>query len=98
MKDTIHRSSGDIFLDLGFSAAEAEPLLMRAELMEAPHRLIEGRGWAQTEAAECLGIGQSQVSDLVRGKWKKFSVDTLVSLALRAGLRPCLPRSNHGTF
>jgi hypothetical protein len=32
-----------------------------------------------------LGIGQSRVSDLVRGKWEKFSLDMLVTLATRAG-------------
>jgi predicted XRE-type DNA-binding protein len=32
-----------------------------------------------------LRIGQSRVSDLVRGKWEKFSLDMLVTLATRAG-------------
>lgn len=46
---------------------------------------IAERGWTQTEAAAELGIGQSRVSDLVRGKWDKFSLDMLVTLATRAG-------------
>jgi predicted XRE-type DNA-binding protein len=32
-----------------------------------------------------LGIGQSRVSDLMRGKWDKFSLDMLITLATRAG-------------
>ncbi|MGZ5031030.1 MAG: XRE family transcriptional regulator [Methylobacter sp.] len=32
-------------------------------------------------------MGQSRVSDLVRGKWDKFSLDMLVTLATRAGRR-----------
>jgi predicted XRE-type DNA-binding protein len=49
--------------------------------------LIEERGWTQSQAAEQLGIGQSRVSDLVRGKWEKFSLDMLITLAARAGKR-----------
>jgi len=30
------------------------------------------------------------VSDLVRGKWDKFSLDMLITLAARAGQRPSL--------
>jgi predicted XRE-type DNA-binding protein len=88
MKEPIHKSSGNVFLDLGFSAEEAELLRMRADLMDALRRLIEDQQWTQTEAAERLGIAQSRISDLVRGKWQKFSVDMLMSLAIRAGLRP----------
>ncbi len=90
MKEPIHKSSGNVFLDLGFSAEEAELLRMRADLMDALRRLIEDQQWTQTEAAERLGIAQSRISDLVRGKWQKFSVDMLMSLAIRAGLRPSI--------
>ena len=47
--------------------------------------LIEERGWTQSQAAGQLGIGQSRASDLVRGKWEKFSLDMLITLAARAG-------------
>lgn len=32
-----------------------------------------------------FGIAQSRVSDLLRGKWDKFSLDMLITLAARAG-------------
>jgi predicted XRE-type DNA-binding protein len=35
-----------------------------------------------------MGIAQSRVSGLVRGKWKKFSLDMPGTLAARAGERP----------
>ena len=35
-------------------------------------------GWTQQEVAEKLSIGQSCVSDLMRGKWDKFSLDMLI--------------------
>ena len=48
---------------------------------------IASRGWTQAQAALALGVSQSRVSDLVRGKWDKFSLDMLVTLAVRCGLR-----------
>ena len=39
----------------------------------------------QAQAAQRFGIAQSRVSDLVRGKWDKFSLDMLITLAARAG-------------
>ena len=44
----------------------------------------------QTEAAKVLGITQARVSDLKRGKIDRFSMDLLVRLAARAGLKPKL--------
>jgi predicted XRE-type DNA-binding protein len=37
------------------------------------------------QTSEYLHIGQSCVSDLMRGKREKFSLDMLVTLAMRAG-------------
>jgi predicted XRE-type DNA-binding protein len=53
--------------------------------MVALRKLIAANGWTQTQAAERFGVTQSRVSDLVRGKHDKFSLDMLVTLAARAG-------------
>jgi len=86
-KEPIIESSGNVFTDLGFSPEEATLLAMRAELMAKLNETISERGWTQAQAAEQLGIGQSRVSDLVRGKRDKFSLDMLITLATRAGRR-----------
>jgi len=86
-KEKVVESSGDVFADLGFSAEEAAILRMRAELMAGLRSTIEAQGWTQGEAAQKLGVAQSRVSDLVRGKWEKFSLDMLVTLATRAGIK-----------
>jgi len=85
MKSRIIRSSGNVFADLGFSPEEGAVLTLRAELMVMLRKLIATRGWTQAQAAEELGVTQSRVSDLVRGKHEKFSLDMLVTLATRAG-------------
>lgn len=86
MKEKITCSSGNIFTDLGFPPEEAAILAMRADLMAQLRLVIEKRNWTQVEAARVLGISQSRVSDLMSGKWDKFSLDMLVTLATRAGL------------
>jgi predicted XRE-type DNA-binding protein len=86
MKEKITRSSGNVFTDLGFPPEEAAILAMRADLMAHLRLVAEKRNWTQVEAAKVLGISQSRVSDLMRGKWDKFSLDMLVTLATRAGL------------
>ncbi|WP_019937269.1 helix-turn-helix domain-containing protein [Bordetella sp. FB-8] len=90
MNETIIESSGNVFTDLGFSSEEATLLKLRADLMASLRETIEARGWTQAQAATVLGIGQPRVSDLVRGKWDKFSLDMLMALAVRAGMHPRL--------
>ena len=74
-----------VFLDLGFDPAEAVVLEMRANLMSDLRLYIEKQGLTQIEAAKRLGIAQSRVSDLVRGKWDKFSLEMLITLEARLG-------------
>ncbi|MER0204205.1 MAG: XRE family transcriptional regulator [Nitrosomonas sp.] len=84
-REPVIDSSGNVFADLGFSAEESTLLAMRAELMTRLRDTIKQRGWTQQEAAEKLGIGQSRVSDLMRGKWERFSLDMLITLTTRTG-------------
>jgi predicted XRE-type DNA-binding protein len=44
----------------------------------------------QTIAAKRLGITQPRLNDLLRGRVDKFSLDALVELAARAGLKVSL--------
>jgi predicted XRE-type DNA-binding protein len=85
MEDPIFESSGNVFIDLGFEPGEAAILQMRATLMNDLREMIAASGMTQTQIAEQLGIAQSCVSDLVRGKWEKFSLEMLITLEARAG-------------
>ena len=87
------KSSGNIFQDLGFEPAEAAVLQMRANLMSDLRLYIEKNQLTQTVAAKRLGIAQSRVSDLVRGKWEKFSLEMLIALATKAGMHISLKRA-----
>lgn len=66
---------------------QAENMRMRAALMRALRDRIQEQGWTQSEAAGHLGVSQPRISDLMRGKLSRFSLDGLVGLAAAAGLR-----------
>lgn len=78
-------SSGNVFIDLGFDEAEAQVLALRADLMAQLDQQIKARKMTQVTAARLLGVSQSRISDLTRGKVEKFSLDTLVQFAARLG-------------
>lgn len=85
MKKKTTKSSGNVFIDLGFDEDEAAVLQLRANLMSDLRLYIEKRKLTQAQAAKQLGIAQSRVSDLVRGKWDKFSLEMLITLEARIG-------------
>ena len=90
MNKRITSSSGNVFSDLGFESAEAAILQMRAKLMSDLRIYIQSSGMTQSEAARRLGIAQSRVSDLMRGKWEKFSLEMLITMEARVGRRVTL--------
>jgi len=90
MNKDFTESSGNVFTDLGFSPEEAAILQMRADLMADLSKFIKARKLTQAKAAEIFGVSQSRVSDLTRGKWEKFSLEMLITLATKAGMRVSL--------
>jgi predicted XRE-type DNA-binding protein len=90
MSKSAIKSSGNVFVDLGYSPDEAAILQMRADLMANLRKFIKARKLTQSKAADMLGVSQSRVSDLARGKWEKFSLEMLIILATKAGMRVTL--------
>jgi predicted XRE-type DNA-binding protein len=93
MKERVIKSSGNVFLDLGFPPEEAAILQMRAEIMADLRKFIKNKKLTQAKAADILGVSQSRVSDLIRGKWEKFSLEMLIVLATKADMRISLKRA-----
>ena len=83
----MRRSRANVFQDLGFDPEESENLRLRADLMIELSRLIDSKGWTQEEAAEIMGVTQPRISDLVRGKIDRFSIDSLISMLGSAGIK-----------
>ena len=86
--------SGNVFIDLGFDEAKARVMALRVELMMRLRERLQEKGYTQVEAAKHLGMTQPRVSALLKGAWKDFSMDMLLTLATRAGLKPELHLTN----
>ena len=82
----ITKGGGNVFLDLGFPPHEAAVLLLRCELAEALRRWIAREGLTQAQAAKRLGVVQPRISEIVRNKVDKLSLDYLVGLCAKAGV------------
>jgi predicted XRE-type DNA-binding protein len=80
------KSSGNVFLDLGFPPHEASVMLLRAQLAEALRVWMEKEKLTQAQVAKRLGIAQPRVSDIVRNKVELMSLDYLVGLCAKAKL------------
>ena len=86
MAKRVTRSSGNIFLDLGFPPHEASVMLLRAQLAETLRSWMERERLTQAQTAKRLGIAQPRVSEIVRGKVELMSLDYLVGLCAKAKL------------
>lgn len=72
----IEKASENIFTDLNI--ADSDEFLAKAELARRIHKTIISRKLTQIQAAQALGVRQPDVSDLVCGRLKKFSLDRLI--------------------
>ena len=81
------RSSGNVFLDIGFPPHEAQNLRVRADLMIELIRLVRSRKLTQVAASKLFDVSQPRMSDLMTGKIDRFSIDALVEMLARAGRR-----------
>lgn len=84
--DVVIAGSADPWDVVADTAAEAENLRVRSDLMDAVIARIDEFGWTQAVAATHLGVTQPRVSDLYRGKIDKFSLDALANLACSVGV------------
>lgn len=76
----------NVFEQLGFDAQESANLVVRSDLIRALEKHIHDSQMTQSHAAQLMGVSQPVISDLMRGKIDKFSIDKLVNMASRAGL------------
>lgn len=74
----IERGGGNVFADLGRPDADAH--LLKAELVTRIDKIIRLCGLKQVEAAKVLGLSQPDVSRLLRGSFREYSVEGLLRL------------------
>jgi len=78
-------SGANIFADLGFGRQEANKLKIKAQLMSQVSVWIKEKQLTQEEAAKVLNVTRPRVSDVMRGKIGKFTIDALVDMVERTG-------------
>lgn len=78
-----HITKGSVFDDLGFDAAKATNLKIRAALMLAIEEELAKKNMTQIKAAKFLGVSQPRISDLRCGKLHLFTIDVLVNMLTR---------------
>jgi predicted XRE-type DNA-binding protein len=83
--NSITHTTGSIFNDLGFTDEKAENLKIRAQLMQQLTQIIKDTFNTQADAAISLGVTQSRISDLMRGKVQRFTIDNLINMMNKSG-------------
>lgn len=84
-KRTKSQTFADVWEALEDTPEEAASMRLRAQLMIEIQRFVAGAGLSQTAAARRLGLTQPRLSDLMRGRIEKFSLDALVNMLARIG-------------
>ncbi len=79
----IERGCGNVFADLGRPDADAQ--FLKAELVTRIDEIVRRRRLTQAQAAELLGLSQPDVSRLLRGNFRDYSVERLLRLLMALG-------------
>ena len=79
----VEAGSGNVFADLGY--ADARERTLKVELAMEVNRLLRERRLTQAASASLLGILQPHVSDLVRYRLERYSVERLMEFLVRLG-------------
>jgi len=75
-KKRYETGSRNVFSDLGIPNAEEH--LVKAQLVFKIDTILKDRGLKQVEAADLFGVRQPDVSKMLRGEFRQFSVERLL--------------------
>ena len=68
--------SGNVFADAGLRDAEVH--LLKAQLVSRLDDILRARGLTQSAAAKLLGAAQPDLSNVLRGRFRGYSVERLM--------------------
>ena len=75
--------SGNVFADIGLPNADEH--LIKAKLVYRISRLMRARGLKQVEAAKLFGVKQPDISKMLSGDFRQFSVERLLRFLVALG-------------
>jgi predicted XRE-type DNA-binding protein len=77
------KGSGNVFADIGVPNADEH--FVKAQLVFKIDSIMKDRRMRQVEAAGILGIRQPDVSKMLRGEFRQFSVERLLRFLVALG-------------
>ena len=83
-----HVTEGSVFDDLGLDKVESSALKMKTSLLDAIQGIVAKRGYKQRALEKILDQPQPRVSELLRGKISKLSIERLLDYLQRLGGLP----------
>jgi predicted XRE-type DNA-binding protein len=83
MTTRITKSGGNVYADLGVKNADEHAL--KAELVRQIAAVMREQELTQTAAARRLGIEQPDVSKMLKGHFRQFSVERLMRFLVALG-------------
>ena len=87
VNNQIAKGQDNIFDDLGFAPEKAANLKIRADLILDLQKYIKKQEWTQQEAAIFFNETQPRISNLMNGEIERFSIDKLVQMIFKAGIK-----------
>ena len=87
MNNSIIKGQDNVFDDLGFNSEEAANLKIRADLILDLQKYIKKQEWTQQEAAIFFNETQPRISNLMNGDIERFSIDKLIQMIFKAGMK-----------
>lgn len=79
----IGKGSINVYADLGM--ADAEEMLVKAQLASKIAEIIKRRRLTQVQAAELLGMPQPKLSNMLRGQFRGISESKMLDCLTRLG-------------
>lgn len=79
----IEKSTGNVYADLGM--ADADEMIVKAQLATKIGEIIKGRKWSQQQAAKVLGMTQPKLSKMLRGQFRGISEAKMLDCLARLG-------------
>lgn len=78
-------TTGNVFEDIGFNKTESTALKIKSNLLIAIQKVVQKHSYTQRDLEKILNQPQPRISELLRGKVSRMSIDKLVSYLQRLG-------------
>ena len=79
----IEEGTGNVYADLGM--ADAEEMIVKAQLATKIGEIIKSRKWSQQQAGNVLSVPQSKLSKMLRGQFRGISEAKMLDCLTRLG-------------